>query len=116
FNGEFYKFIDASTESKSSPFYSFSFTKNDGQFGRYEFSSLLRQEDFEKLLLIVKNKLKELGNRIVSGTIDIKPYKCIKQIPCTNCVYKPICRFDRQINDYADIGKISKEDYFSELD
>ncbi|HBG77363.1 MAG TPA: hypothetical protein DDW84_00745 [Phycisphaerales bacterium] len=116
FNGEFYKFIDASTESKSSPFYSFSFTKNDGQFGRYEFSSLLRQEDFEKLLSIVKNKLKELGERIASGTIDIKPYKCIKQIPCTNCVYKPICRFDRQINDYAEIGKISKEDYFSELD
>jgi ATP-dependent helicase/nuclease subunit B len=112
FNGEFYKFIDAGTESKSSPFYSFRFTQKDGQFGYYESSSLLHQEDFEKLLSIVKNKLKELGLRIVSGTIDIKPYKCIKQIPCTNCVYKQICRFDRQINDYAEIKNISKTEFF----
>jgi ATP-dependent helicase/nuclease subunit B len=112
FDGEFYKFIDAQTESKASQFYNFAITQKDGQFGYYESSSLLRQEDFEKLLSIVKNKIKELGLRIVSGTIDIKPYKCIKRIPCTNCVYKPICRFDRQINDYAEIKNISKTEFF----
>jgi ATP-dependent helicase/nuclease subunit B len=111
FNSEFYKLIDPCEQGGASRFYNF-FIKKDGQIGRYETSSLLWNEDFEKLLPILKNKIKEIGQQIASGAIAIKPYKCGKQIPCTNCEYKPVCRFDWQINDYAEITKITKTEFF----
>lgn len=116
FNGEFFNLIDGKTEKGYSPFYSFQITQSNKQFGRYDSSSLLYNEDFSKLLSFTKNKLKELGGRITTGTIDINPYKYVKKIPCTDCLYKPLCRFDWQINEYSDAAKFSKTEFFQAIE
>jgi len=116
FNGRYFQLIDGKTEpGKNSPFYSFQITK-DGQFGRYETSSLLTDEHFSKVLSFAENKLKELGSRILAGEIDITPYRHVKNVACTYCPYKSLCRFDWQINDYAEIKKVSKTEFLNELD
>ncbi|MDD5134166.1 MAG: exodeoxyribonuclease V subunit gamma [Phycisphaerae bacterium] len=116
FNGEFFNLIDCETETGYSSFYNFQVTKDNKQFGRYETSSLLYNADFSKLLSFTKNKLKELGGRITAGTIDINPYKYIKKIPCTHCPYKPVCRFDWQMNEYRNIEKFSKTEFFKTVE
>lgn len=112
FNGEFFRLIDGRTQTGFSPFYSFQITKEKMQFGRYDTSPFLTDEHFSKLLLFTENKLKDLGSRLLSGTIDVNPYRYMKKSACTYCPYKPLCRFDRQINDYADVKKISKTEFF----
>jgi ATP-dependent helicase/nuclease subunit B len=116
FNGEFFNLIDGQTEKGYSPFYSFQITPSNKQFGRYDSSSLLYNEDFSKLLSFTRNKLKELGGRIITGTIDINPYKYVKKIPCMYCLYKPLCRFDWQINEYSDAAKFSKTEFFQAIE
>ncbi len=112
FNGGFFKLIDGKTNQKDSPWYSFYITKEGQPFGNYERSSVLYPEHFSAVLSFAEDKLKELGDRILAGTIDITPYKYGKKIACTYCPYKSLCRFDWQINDYAEIKKISKTEFF----
>ncbi|MCE5340624.1 MAG: exodeoxyribonuclease V subunit gamma [Planctomycetaceae bacterium] len=112
FNGEYFNCIDSQTAGGRSPYYSFGITQKDGQFGYYESSSLLRDEHFDAVLNFAENKLKQLGSRILSGEIEIKPYKFDKTTACANCKYKAFCRFDWQINGYSQITKISKTEFF----
>ncbi len=112
FNGEFFKFIDGRTETGYSPFYNFRITQKEKQFGVYETSSLLTDKHFSAVLSFTEDKLRGLGNRILSGTIDVNPYRYAKKIACTYCPYKSLCRFDWQVNDYAQVKKISKTDFF----
>jgi ATP-dependent helicase/nuclease subunit B len=116
FNGEFFQLIDGKTETGHSSFYSFQITQKDKQFGRYETSSLLTDEHFSAVLSFAENKLKELGSRILAGEIDITPYRHVKNVACTYCPYKSLCRFDWQINDYAEVKKVSKTEFLNELD
>jgi ATP-dependent helicase/nuclease subunit B len=116
FNGEFFKLIDNLTNTGASSFYSFQITKDNMPFGDYERRSVLRPEHFSKLLSFTENKLKKIGGRILSGIIDANPYRYAKKIACTYCPYKSLCRFDWQINNYADVRKISKTDFFQAID
>lgn len=115
FNGNYFNYIDKEIQNGYSSYYSFRITQNDRQFGVYESSSLLRDSHFESMIKFAENKLKELGSRILAGEIDIKPYKFEKTTACANCIGKSFCRFDWQINDYAEIKKISKTEFFEAL-
>ena len=100
---------------RSSAFYNFRITQKEKQFSAYETSSLLTDEHFAAVLSFAENKLKELGGRILVGEIDVKPYRYVKNIACTYCPYKSLCRFDWQINDYAEVKKISKTEFFETI-
>jgi ATP-dependent helicase/nuclease subunit B len=115
FNGEFFKLLDDKTSQKDSPWYSFYITKDGQPFGNYERSSVLYTEHFSTVLSFAENKIKEFGGRILSGAIDVNPFKYGKKVACTYCPYKSLCRFDWQINDYALIKEVSKTEFFREL-
>ncbi|MFA5291691.1 MAG: PD-(D/E)XK nuclease family protein [Phycisphaerae bacterium] len=115
FNGEHFSLLDGKTQTGYSPFYSFRITQKEKQFGGYATSSLLTDEHFSTVLSFAENKLKELGGRILSGEIDVKPYRFGKETACTRCPYKSLCRFDWQINDYAQVKKISKTEFFEAI-
>ncbi len=99
FNGEFARQLD-SAASKDSEFYNFYVTKEGEPYGRYNTLGALRPEDFEKVLEFTERKIIGLAEEIVSGEIEVKPYRVGTEIPCSYCVYKSVCRFDWQINDY----------------
>ena len=115
FNGEFFQLIDGKIQTGYSAFYNFRITQKEKQFSAYETSSLLTDEHFAAVLSFAENKLKELGGRILVGEIDVKPYRYVKNIACTYCPYKSLCRFDWQINDYAEVKKISKTEFFETI-
>lgn len=64
-------------------------------------SCMLPKEDFEKLILDIRNKVNEMVEGIVAGNIEIQPkkYDNGKKNSCTYCLYKGICKFDENIDN-----------------
>ena len=108
FNGKFYRQLDGGTDSGWSRFYSFRVTSKDQQYGNYAISGALKPNDFEGLLRFAEQKMIQLAQEIVSGKIDVSPYRLGQVSPCSYCNYKSVCRFDWQINDYNILESLSK--------
>ncbi|HUT46620.1 MAG TPA: PD-(D/E)XK nuclease family protein, partial [Sedimentisphaerales bacterium] len=108
FDGEFYRQIDGRTDSGWSRFYNFCVTAKDEQYGNYARSGALKPNDFEAILRYAGQRIIQLAQEIVSGKIDVSPYRLGQVSPCSYCKYKPVCRFDWQINDYNFLESLSK--------
>ncbi len=115
FNGEFFDKLDAEAGTWST-YYNFSISKENRQYGNYGKSGALRPEDFEKVLRFTKDKIIALGQEIISGKIEVKPYRLGTQIACTYCKYNSVCRFDWQINDYNHLTPIGKTEVIGQTE
>ena len=66
--------------------------KNDGEF--HSNSNVISFNDFNELRKNVNKVIKELSREILSGKIDIKPYKYKQSTGCDYCKFKTICNFN----------------------
>jgi len=114
FNGEFARLLDGEA-SKDSEFYNFYVTKNGEPYGSYASRGVLKPADFEKVLKFTREKIVQLAEEIVSGKIDIWPYRIGTESPCSFCKYKPLCRFDWQINDYNFLEPLNKHQVLEKI-
>ena len=114
FNGEFARQLDVKA-LKDSKFYNFYVTKDDEPYGSYANRGALKPADFDKVLKFTEKKIVELAERIVSGRIEVKPYRLSDRSPCVYCKYKPVCRFDWQINDYNHLVSLGKEQILEKI-
>ena len=105
FNGEFFQQLDNANTNK---FYNFFVTKEGDQYGYDDKSGALRPDNFEKVLRFTETKILQLAEEIVSGKIDVRPYRINTESPCRYCKYKSVCRFDWQINDYNLLESLNK--------
>jgi ATP-dependent helicase/nuclease subunit B len=105
FNGDFFQQLDKLNSNK---FYNFFFTKKGDQYGYENKSGALRPDAFEGVLRFTHRKIIVLAEEILSGEIDIKPYRLNQVRACTNCKYMPVCRFDWQVNDYNFLEPLNK--------
>ena len=105
FDGEYFRLLD---ESDSNRFYNFFVTKDGNQYGRKNISGALEPTVFNKVLKFTEKKIVELTEEIVSGRIDVRPYRINRESPCEYCKYLPVCRFDWQINDYNYLESLGK--------
>jgi len=115
FNGKFAQQLDGETLSKDSKFYNFYITKDGEPYGNYDKRGVLKPDDFEKLLRFTEKKTVQLIEEILSGRINVKPYRLNKESPCSYCKYKSVCRFDWQINDYNFLESVSKTDVLEKV-
>ncbi|MGA1979723.1 MAG: PD-(D/E)XK nuclease family protein [Sedimentisphaerales bacterium] len=107
FNGEVFRQLDSGA-SQNSRFYNFYVTKDGEPYGNYEKQGALRPTDFEKTLNFTEKKIIQLSEEILSGRIEVKPYRLNQKSPCSFCKYKPVCRFDWQINEYNFLESLDK--------
>src|SRR4030043_139389 len=107
FNGEIFRQLDKEA-SKNSRFYNFYVTKDGQPYGNYEKQGALRPDDFEKALKFTEKKIIQLSEEILSGRIEVKPYRLNQKSPCSYCKYKSVCRFDWQINEYNFLQSLDK--------
>ncbi|MBW8041514.1 MAG: hypothetical protein FVQ85_16170 [Planctomycetes bacterium] len=107
-NGEYYLQLDAATSSGWGKFYNFRISSKDGQYGDYGRSGALKPNDFEGVLGFTEKRIVELAKEILSAKIAIRPYRLGTMSPCSYCKYKPVCRFDWQINDYNFLETLNK--------
>jgi len=73
-------------------------------------SGALKPNDFENVLEFTEKKIVELAKEILSGKIGVRPYRLGTEPACstTYCKYKPVCRFDWQVNDYNVLAPLKK--------
>jgi ATP-dependent helicase/nuclease subunit B len=107
FSGEIFRQLDKDA-SKNSKFYNFYVTKDGQPYGNYEKQGALKPDDFEKTLKFTEEKIIQLSEEIISGRIEVKPYRLNQESPCGFCKYKAVCRFDWQINEYNILESLDK--------
>jgi ATP-dependent helicase/nuclease subunit B len=107
FDGSIFQHLDRNS-LKENEFYNFYVTKDGVPYGNYEKRGALRPDDFKKVLKYTEKKIIRLIGEIISGKIDVKPYRLGRKSPCGLCKYKPVCRFDWQINDYNFLDTLNK--------
>ncbi len=107
FNGDFAQYLDRDA-SKDSKFYNFYVTKDGKPYGIYENRGALKPADFEKIVKFTERKIVRLEQEILSGKIDVQPYRIGTKSPCSYCKYKSLCRFDWQINNYNALIPLNK--------
>lgn len=68
--------------------------------------------DFSAMRGHVRGLYQKAGNDIVSGRVDITPYRYNKKTPCTFCSYRQVCQFDDTLdeNNYRIIRPKKKEE------
>nr|WP_207714906.1 helicase-exonuclease AddAB subunit AddB [Clostridium estertheticum] len=71
--------------------------KKNGELGSR--SSVATKEQFDMLLNHVKENLIKTCEGMLSGEIDIKPYKKKDITPCSYCEYTAICQFDPTLKE-----------------
>ncbi len=116
FNGRFVQQLDSAVSSGWSKFYSFRITSRDEQYGNYSISAALRPDDFERVLKFTEIKILKLAEEILSGEIDVRPYRLSNKSPCSYCKYNSVCRFDWQINDYNPLVSLGKAEVLEKMD
>ena len=89
-------------------------TKDGTPYGSYNRYDILRPDEFRNVLDWVQHKIVALAEDRVSGRIEAKPYRYRDETPCTYCDYRPVCRFDWQINDYRYLDPKTKSDVVME--
>lgn len=112
FNGDFFQQLDNKTTNK---FYNFFVTKEGNQYGRDNISGALRPDSFEKILSITERKIIKLVEEIISGKIDVRPYRINNESPCSYCKFRAVCRFDWQINDYNSLVSLGKNEVLEKI-
>ena len=113
-NGQFAANLDAKA-SKDSRFYNFYVTKDGEPYGSYHNRGALKPDDFDSVLEFAKAGIVRIGAEILSGKIDISPYRIGKGSPCGFCKYRSVCRFDWQINDYNPLPSLGKKDVLERI-
>ena len=89
------------------------FVKQDGMLGRRGTSDVVESVEFRDLLKLVAAKIGELADGILSGKVDVAPYRLNDASPCSRCEYRSFCRFDPAINRYNQLNIISRDEVIS---
>jgi ATP-dependent helicase/nuclease subunit B len=85
------------------------YIKTDGTLGKKNISDGCESAEFAAMLRLAERKLAEMGAGILSGQIDVSPYRIGQATPCEYCEYRAVCRFDASINRYHQLEKLSRE-------
>lgn len=77
----------------------------------------VKQEDFKVLQDYIYKTIRDISKEILSGKIDLKPYKRQGKTPCEYCEYKTICGFNPRLNNnkYNYIDKKSKDEILMKM-
>ncbi len=90
------------------------FTKSGGIGAK---SHTVAGADLELLLDYVEHKVKQICADVISGRIDIMPYRRNREIACTYCELSPLCVFDVLVdgNEYNTLSHLSTGQIWEEI-
>ena len=80
-------------------------------------ASVATMQQFGVLSKYVKQTLRQIGDNILRGRIDIAPYQNGELSPCMYCAYKSVCKFDpaRTGNRYRVCEKVKVSELWDKL-
>jgi ATP-dependent helicase/nuclease subunit B len=96
-------------------YYNFGVDKDGGPYNNFRRSAALRSEEFRAVLEGVRRRIVAFAEGIVGGQIEVRPYRMGGKSPCSRCDYGALCRFDWQVNDYAPLELLGKEEVLARM-
>jgi len=91
------------------------YVSKDGSFGRRGSTDVASPGELAGLLGHVRSKLVALSEQLLSGMIDVAPYRIHRKTPCLNCEYRAVCRFDSAADRYHHLRAMRREDVLREV-
>lgn len=90
--------------------------KNDGSF--YKSASVTTEAGWSRLRAHVRSAIWQIGTDIMDGHVAVEPYRLGKKTACAFCPYKPVCRFDPQLEGNAErrMRQYGKDDIWLALE
>jgi ATP-dependent helicase/nuclease subunit B len=85
------------------------YVNKEGGIGRRNSSDASERHEFEALLAHVQKRLGELADAIISGCIDVRPFRIRTATPCPTCEFRSVCRFDVTMNRYQILESMGRE-------
>ncbi|MBI5764500.1 MAG: exodeoxyribonuclease V subunit gamma [Planctomycetes bacterium] len=82
--------------------------KDDGSLGNEKTTDAVKGDQLPKLLDYVHGKLGELADSWIDGDVHVRPARLGRELPCTHCVYRGVCRYDysaKQTNMLAELSR-----------
>ncbi|MGH7175874.1 MAG: PD-(D/E)XK nuclease family protein, partial [Tepidisphaeraceae bacterium] len=73
-------------------------------------ADLWTAEELAELLAFARSRIVEVADQIISGRIEIAPYRSGTQTPCGNCAYRSVCRFDTAHFRYNWLKPVTRSD------
>jgi ATP-dependent helicase/nuclease subunit B len=83
--------------------------------GKKGSTDVAAHEEFGALIEHVRRRIAELGDMILDGVVEIRPYQIRGQSPCPNCEFRPLCRFDPAVNRYRVLAPMGREDVLARV-
>ncbi|OPX87579.1 MAG: ATP-dependent helicase/deoxyribonuclease subunit B [Pelotomaculum sp. PtaB.Bin104] len=89
--------------------------KRDGSFSAS--SAVLTREQFALLRAHLRAQLISAGNEIISGNVDIAPFRRGNFRSCQHCLFHPVCKFDILVegNTYRPAGTLKESSFWEKL-
>ena len=84
------------------------YVKKDGELGNIDKTDVALPTQFAGLLQLVRHRIGELIDRMMSGDIEVKPYRIGDESPCVRCSYRSVCRFDPSVDRYRMFEKMPR--------
>lgn len=80
-------------------------------------SKIADTNQFAEMGQFVKKKIKQLGNQMMAGNIDIKPYALGNKTACDFCEYHSVCSFDKRnkFNQFRKLKSYHKDDIWTKI-
>jgi ATP-dependent helicase/nuclease subunit B len=113
FDGAFLPCLDAGCQGQSQVVNAF--VKTDGTFGNKGRSDAADVAEFAALMERVRRQIGRLGDTILGGAIEIRPYQIRGVSPCPSCEFRPVCRFDPAINRYQHLTEMRREEVLAKV-
>ncbi|OON91267.1 MAG: hypothetical protein ATN32_10585 [Candidatus Epulonipiscium fishelsonii] len=89
--------------------------KKDGTLDAY--SQVADENLFYNLRTFIYNKVKTIGNDILSGKVKAMPYNLKGKNACEYCQYNSICQFDKKnkIKGYDNLVNVDKRNIWNKI-
>lgn len=75
--------------------------KGDGEIDGHNKKNVRAEREFEALAAYTMKKLREAGENVLSGDVEIAPYRLKSKVACTYCSYGDVCGFDMKLERFA---------------
>ncbi|MGX8703199.1 MAG: PD-(D/E)XK nuclease family protein, partial [bacterium] len=81
-------------------------------------SKAVTEEQFDLMLDYAKQKIREIGTKILRGETDVNPYRYRGKTACDYCAYREICGFDPKIGGYRyrELPAMKAEEVFEAIE
>ncbi len=89
--------------------------KKDGEVANARSSDAFNAGEFAALLDMAEGRITRIADQVLTGRIDVRPYRIGNRSPCAACAYRAVCRFEPQIDGYRHLPPRDRSAVFESI-